>query len=90
MDEIGVGEVAWGKWEHNGKVNRVIYSYKATLLTTNEWRIMIAFIRTLTFEEILFLMEWRQALFVRVLGKLIGIHKEVDRARNKNSHIKNR
>ena len=36
VDEIGVGEVAWGKWEHNGKVNRVIYSYKATLLIMNE------------------------------------------------------
>jgi hypothetical protein len=37
VDETGVGEIAWGKWEHSGKVNRVIYSYKATLLiVTNE------------------------------------------------------
>ena len=32
VDEIGIGEVVCGKWEHNGKVNRVICSYKAMLL----------------------------------------------------------
>ena len=32
VDEIGIGEIACGKWEHSGKVNRVIYSYKATLI----------------------------------------------------------
>jgi hypothetical protein len=32
VDEIGVGEVAWG----NGKVNRVKYSHKTTHLIMNE------------------------------------------------------
>ena len=41
----------------------------------------------LTFEEILFLMEWRLVLVVKVLGKLIDKHREVDQAiRNKNAH----
>ena len=40
----------------------------------------------LTFEVILFLMEWRLVLVVKVLGKLIDKHREVDQAiRNKNA-----
>jgi len=88
VDEIGIGEVACGKWEHNGRVNRVIYSNKAMLLLImREWpHRLIEVAEQLTFEEILFLMEWRLVLVVKVLGKLIDKHREVDQAiRNKNA-----